>query len=145
VNGCLQAAGSAKRAHTKMIRFAIGILCGVLLLSACKGGRPTRPEGSAGDPYLILAKELEASKQNNVYDAVRQLRPFWFSRRVAGRTGENAISIYIEDQLVGTLSSLRRVSVFGTARVRYMSATEAQTRFGQLNQSRAAILVELER
>lgn len=116
----------------------------VLLLGAiaCQSGRTSRPQPGTVDQYLILAAELEASKQQNLYDAVRKLRSFWLTRRVGGRTGENTISIYVDEQLVGTTSALRRLSVFGTERVRYMSATEAQTRFGQVNLGRAAILVE---
>jgi hypothetical protein len=116
----------------------------VLLLGtiACHSGRTSRPQPGPIDQYLILPAELEQSKQQNLYDAVRQLRSFWLTRRVGGRTGENTISIYVDEQLVGTTSALRRLSVFGTERVRYMSATEAQTRFGQVNLGRAAILVE---
>jgi hypothetical protein len=121
------------------------LVAGVLLLVgaiACHAGRTSRPQPGLVDRYLILAAELEESKQQNLYDAVRQLRSFWLTRGVRGRTGENTISIYVDDQLVGTLPALRRLSVLGTERVRYMSATEAQTRFGQVNLGRAAILVE---
>lgn len=119
----------------------------ILLLAttaACRSGRTSRPEGHV-DQYLILASELEASKQGNLYDAVRQLRPFWLSRNVRGRTGESAIAVYADDQLIGSLSALRRMSVFAVDRVRYMSPTEAQTRYGQTNGGRAAIVVELAR
>jgi hypothetical protein len=120
---------------------AAGISLALLAL-ACNTGRPVRPKSAAVDQYLILATELEASKQANVYDAVRHLRPFWLRRNVRGRTGENTISIYVDEQFVGTLSALLRIPTFAVERVRYMSPTEAQTRFGQSNSGRAAILVE---
>jgi hypothetical protein len=114
----------------------------VFLTMACHSGPRVRPQSPQGDQYLIMAAELEASKQLSLYDAVRQLRPFWLTRSVRGRTGENTIAVYVDDQLLGNASALRRISVFGIENVRYMSATEAQTRFGQNNGGRAAILVE---
>jgi hypothetical protein len=116
----------------------------VLLLGtiACHSGRTSRPQPGPVDQYLILTAELESSKQTNVYDAVRHLRPFWLTRNVRGRTGENRIAVYVDEQFIGTVSTLRRISVVAVARMRYMSATEAQTRFGQANRGRAAILVE---
>jgi hypothetical protein len=121
----------------------VGALGCLMAMAACHG-RGTRPQGST-DPYLILATELESSQHHNLYDAVRQLRPSWYTRPVQGRRGENAIAVYIGDQMIGTLSALRRVSVFGTEQVRYMTVTEAQTRFGQNNGGRAAIVVDLEK
>lgn len=117
----------------------------ILLAMACYGGRPTRPQGSSGDQYLILASELESTRQSNVYDAVRQLRPFWFTRDVRNRSGEAAIAVYLDEQLIGSLSSLRRLPTYIVSRVRYMSPTEAQVRFGSINGLRAAILVDSEK
>jgi hypothetical protein len=114
----------------------------LLLTIACHTGRGVRPQPGQGDQYLIMATELEASKQLNLYDAVRHLRPAWMTRNIRGRSGENTVAIYIDDHFIGTLSTLRRVSVFGVERVRYMSPVEAQTRFGQNNGGRAAIFVE---
>lgn len=112
------------------------------LMIACHTGRGVRPQSGQGDQYLIMATELEASKQLNVYDAIRQLRPSWMTRPVRGRTGESTVAIYIDDRFIGTLSALRRISIMGVDRVRYMSPVEAQTRFGQNNGGRAAIVVE---
>lgn len=144
-NNCSRAARIAKCIRGKTMRVAGGLLLAALAIAACGGSRSSRPEPGGGDPYLILAAELESSRQLNVYDAVQKLRPIWFTRRVGNRSGEDAISVYFEDQLVGTRSALRRVSVFGVDRVRYMSPSEAQTRFGQQNRGRAAVVVELQR
>lgn len=119
---------------------APAILLASLAIASC--GSAVRSQEGPADTYLIVASELEASKQLNLYDAVRQVRPFWYTRRVRGRSGENAISVYVDDHFIGTLSALRQISVFGAERVRYMGSTEAQTRFGQTNGGRAAILVE---
>lgn len=114
------------------------ILMAVVSTSCAKAAR--RDEG--GDPYLILATELKRSGTVNVYDAVSHLRPFWLTREVRGRTGEATISVYLDERFLGTASVLQQISVSGAGRVQYMRPTEAQTRFGQMNGGRAAILVQ---
>jgi hypothetical protein len=129
--------------QARAIRFVVVLGALLAAAGACRGPGASRQAGT--DPYLILAAELEKSSHHNLYDAVRQLRPSWYTRTVQGRRGENAIAIYVENQMIGTLSALRRISVFGTEQVRYINATEAQTRYGQSNGGRAAIVVELEK
>lgn len=112
------------------------------LTIGCHSGRSVRPQPGAGDQYLITAAELDPAKHATVYDAVRQLRPFWLTRNVRGRTGDNRISVYLDDQYIGTLGVLRRLPVTSAERLRYMTLTEAQTRFGSNNGGRAAIIVD---
>lgn len=90
---------------------------------------------------MIRPVELEATRQANLYDAVRQLRPFWLTRDTR-RSGEGGIAVYLDDQYIGDASALRRLPIHATAVVRYMSPTEAQVRYGQVNALRAAIVVE---
>lgn len=124
-----------------MLRLARVLPMLVLLsaIAACYGGRPTRP-ANQGDPYLIKSEELSRTNQTNVYDAVRQLRPFWITR-----TGEAGIAVYLDEQLIGGLGTLRRIPLHVAQRVRYMRPSEAQVRFGSVNGLRAAILVDSER
>ncbi|MEX2177603.1 MAG: hypothetical protein WD801_02765 [Gemmatimonadaceae bacterium] len=114
----------------------------LLLVAACAGGRPIRPQ-SGGDQYLILAEELRgASQQANLYDAVRELRPFWFTRHV--RTGDQ-IAVYLDDQRVGSVNMLQRIPVTSAQAVRYLSPTEAQVRYGPNNQMRPVIAIDTPR
>ena len=113
---------------------------------ACRsgqGGPPSRPEAKTQkDPYLILSAELEAAGRDNLYDAVRQLRPNWFTRRTRQQTGETNILVYFDDRQMGSVSTMRSVSPRAVQSVRYLSPTEAQVRFGQTNVGRPAILLE---
>lgn len=113
-----------------------------ILTFGCHGGRSVRPKPETGDQYLITAAELDPARQATVYDAVRQLRPSWLTRSVRGRSGENTVAVYIDEHFIGTMSALRRIPVSAAEQIRYMSATEAQTRFGDPNGGRAAILIE---
>lgn len=128
-----------------MRTFVVGISILVLALG-CRSSQsspPTRPEPTASrDPYLILAAELESLDRDNLYDAVRQLRPAWFTRRTRQRTGEENILVYLDDRQMGSASTLRRFSSRTVQSVRYLSPTEAQVRYGQINIGRPAILIE---
>ncbi len=124
------------------MRLIPALAAGLLLLSACRSTtRPSRPNPEGGDPYLIVATELEKSPRANLYDAVWELRPRWFTRSSRADVGD--VIVYVGDQLVGRADALRRFQTTQIAELRYLSPTEAQVRFGQNNRGRPAILVEL--
>ena len=126
------------------MRLITGLVAAFLLLAACHSTtRPSRPDPATGDPYLILASELEKSPRANLYDAVWELRPRWFTR--SSRADIADVIVYVGDQLVGRADALRRFQTSQVVELRYLSPTEAQVRYGQNNRGRPAILVELAR
>ena len=125
----------------------LGLVIAVLT-AGCQSGQSsprTRPESGSREQYLILAAELESTGRDNLYDAVHQLRPSWFSRVVRQRSGEASIIVYHDDRQMGDVTMLRRVSTRSVKSVRYLSPTEAQVRYGQINVGRPAILLETAR
>jgi hypothetical protein len=92
-----------------------------------------------------LGQDVASTNQGNLYDAIYQLRPEWLTRTVAQRRGDDAIAAYVDEQYIGPVSTLKRIPTFNIKRVRYLSASEAQNRYGQTNALRAAIAVEQER
>jgi hypothetical protein len=124
------------------MRLISALAAAVLALSACQSAaRPSRPEPGTGDPYLILASELEATPRANLYDAVFELRPRWFTRSSRADVGD--VLVYIGEQMVGRADVLRRFQAAQVVELRYLTPTEAQVRYGQNNRGRPAILVEL--
>lgn len=123
---------------------AVGISIMALALACRSQSSPaSRADASAPlDQYLIVQAELDALDRDNLYDAVRQLRPGWFSRRTRNRSGEELIIVYLDDRQLGNVTNLRRFSARAVLSVRYLSPTEAQVRYGQINQGRPAILIE---
>lgn len=116
----------------------------LLLIAGCRSAAsPSRPEPEGRDPYLILASELEKTPRANLYDAVWELRPRWFTRSSRADVGD--VIVYIGDQLIGRADALRRFQTSQVVEVRYLSPTEAQVRYGQNNRGRPAIAVELVR
>ena len=77
----------------------------------------------------------------NLYDAVFEMRPRWFTRPTRTNTGDPYV--YLDDQVLGTTGVLRRFLPSQVAEVRYLSPTEAQVQFGQKNYGRAAIVLIL--
>lgn len=140
-NKCLKRNGLplAMILHRALVAAALSALA---LLPSCAGGRPARPRVQ-GDQYLVQQSELADTKQQNLYDAIRQVRPFWLTRdQRRGTTGGTEIIVYLDEQQIGGIGQLTRLPVSNAQRVRYMSATEAQVRFGARNGLRPAILVE---
>ena len=107
----------------------------LLFVTACFSSR-SRP-GVPADPYRITTAELEASRFDNLYDAVRQMRPDWFRR--ASSSGSGPIWVYLDDQQVGGVTALGRFTTRSVVEVRYLTPTEAQVRYGQSNYGRPAI------
>jgi hypothetical protein len=114
----------------------------VAFAPACAHSR-SQPADSRSDPYIISADELEKNVRQNLYDAVMELRPRWFTRTTRQNTGDPYV--YLQDQQIGTSGALRRFQPSEVGEVRYLSPTEAQVQFGQRNHGRAAIVVVLSR
>src|SRR3990170_4158748 len=96
--------GSGTRFTMSLMRYialSLFVLTAVLACRSGQSGSPTRPHQGLRDQYLILAAELEAVGRDNLYDAVRQARPGWFTRSTRNRTGDGSILVYFDDQPVG--------------------------------------------
>ena len=131
----------------RSVAIGVSVLTLALACRSGKSGPASRPEGSIPrDQYHIVQAELDAVGRDNLYDAVRQLRPEWFSRRTRGnRSGEEAILVYLDDRQMGNVTVMRRFSTRSVQNVRYLGPTEAQVRYGQTNLGRPAIQIELAR
>lgn len=118
------------------LRRATLLVLALTTLAGCVSAGAKRPTGPR-DPYLISTAELAESPHPSLYDAVRQLRPDWFRRARDGQP----ILVYLDDRPVGDISVLGSFSVGSVRRVRFLSVTEAQVRYGTPNRGRAAIQV----
>ena len=106
----------------------------LVLVSGCASGGggagTTRP--ASGGRYLILRAELEGTNFTNVYDAVRRLRPTWLRTRGTTSTRDAApvMAVFIDNVRSGGTERLESLPIDRVEQVRYLSPTDATTRWG---------------
>lgn len=102
-----------------------------LLLSACassgaKGSTPRR------DRNVITSDEISQSTEHSALNLIRSLRPGMLNQR--GNTSiasqDPGIVVFLDGQRYGDLASLDGIEVDTVQEIRYISAAEAQSRFG---------------
>lgn len=112
-----------------MTRRATHVLL-LLTLVACGTTSPSRRSASSD---IITREEIEASRADNVYELLQQVRPrFLRSRGVHSMSDPSAgyPVVYINDVRHGGLQTLRSILVRQVEEVRYISASDATTRWG---------------
>ena len=122
-----------------------------VLLAAALVAVGCASSGESGGPSrsrnLITEAELMEVPHSSVYEAVRALRPRWLQAR-AGATfsspARQTAMVYIDGQLRGNLSELWSLLPGEVSEVRFMSASDATTRFGT-NHIGGAIVVTTRR
>lgn len=111
------------------------VVCAAIAIAACAKARDgdTAPLPSGA----LEAEEIVATKAGNMYDVIRLRRPAWLQRsgaRPTSLTGPPAqIMVYLDGQRYGEIDALARLSATSVQWAEYLSASEAQARFGQGN------------
>ncbi len=101
------------------------------------------PERGVGEDVLSW-EQLRDTRAQNLYEALRRLRPYWIRVRGPGRRIEVEVHVYVESQSVGGVDALRTINLEDVGEVRYFSGPEATTRFGTNNEG-GAIVITLRR
>ena len=88
------------------------------------------------DSRLITAEEIaEKTAPQNALDLIRALRPAWLNGR--GPTTimmqENGVSVYVDGARRGSAEELRLIPRDQIEEMRFLSASEAQGRYGMDN------------
>lgn len=112
------------------------------VLSGC-GSAGTAPRRGSSD--VLTRDEIVASSAATAYDAVRQLRPnFMRSRGQSSIQSPGAAMpvVYVDNIARGGLDALRDIRAGDVAEIRYVSASDATTRYGT-GHSGGVIEVEL--
>jgi hypothetical protein len=106
--------------------FAILVL---LLLSACGSAR----QGSRPAMAVLTEDEIMTATGSSALDVVQQLRP-QFLRARGSRTLQNPAAgepvIYVDNLRLGGIEALRTIRASEVHEIRYLSPSEATTRFG---------------
>lgn len=115
---------------------AIAFLGAVALGSACMTAR--RTTSSPVNRAVIQEAELDASRAPSVLEVVRQLRPEWLQRasagvRSIGGVDGDQLNVYVDNTRYVGAAVLGQLSPNGVREIRFLSASEAQMRFGEGN------------
>jgi len=112
------------------------VLAALVLVSACSStgagsSADARPTPST-DRNLITQEELQRTSASNLFDAIRILRPQWLrqSPTIIRQGGEGSLLVYLDGVQFGDPTSLRQISLLVVQEARYLSASEAQARYG---------------
>ena len=118
-------------------------LLALFLLAACAPGRFARTA-----PYyareVITADELTASTATDLYEAMRLLRPTWLRSRgpLSLHGSVSALPIvYVDGHRMGDVSWLVSIPALSVAEARFLSSSDATTRWGTGHASGAILVV----
>ena len=71
------------------------------------------------------------SGENNLFDAIERMRPRWLQvRSVTSVRGPTPIVVYRDNARIGGVDVLHSMRIEGIQEVRFISATDATTRWG---------------
>jgi hypothetical protein len=117
----------------------------VFLAVAC-GSAPTQiVTGAPGHRDVLFDAEIQTGKMPgmNVYDLIAHLRPEFLRSRgansVRNATPPTAV-VYLNGMRYGSLEQMKSLSADGVFQIQYLSAADAQTRFG-MDHTGGAILI----
>jgi hypothetical protein len=106
------------------------LIVAALVVAACA---PPAATGEFRNPNLITREEIVTTQAANAHDAISRLRPAMLRSR--GRVTINAGAsgyplVYLDGQRYGEIEILKSVPVEHISQIRFLSASDATTRFG---------------
>ena len=120
------------------------VLAGLVLVGACRTGRPVGSPSMYSSSTLTASRssdalecgEIQSARVDNAYEAVVRFRPeFLRPRGAPAATDPNGAApmVYVNGVREGGPEMLRTIPVAAIVEVRYLSATAASDRFGPLH------------
>ena len=119
-------------------RLAIVLMLVAAAACASSTARASRPSRNQS---VILPDELRQNEGTDLFTTLQSLRPLWLRKRgPMSINSEGDILVYVDNMRYGIAPSLRSISVSVVESVQYLTASEAQARFG-MGHPHGAILV----
>jgi hypothetical protein len=103
----------------------------LVIAAGCASSSAPRRRTASRDTRVLTAEELRQSSASNLYEVIRAYRPEWLIKR--GQTSinlEGDIVVYVDNVAFGGPESLRSIDVQSVQSARFMTASEAQMRYG---------------
>ena len=106
-----------------------GILTFVWLATACASAAENG--GRQHNPDLITAEEIQAARVATAFEVVERLRPqFLRTRGSSSALMETRVTVFQDNLNLGGVEMLRQIRALDVLEIRFMSASDATTRFG---------------
>ena len=102
--------------------------------------------GSSSSQLTAVEMAEKHADVNTTYDAVARLRPNWLAPHgpaSSNMQGSTVASVFLDDQLMGDIQSLRNIPAYQVAVLRYYDITQAGAKFGVRAGGNGAIEVRL--
>lgn len=117
---------------TKTKRF--GLLGSMAVLTVLVGTGACASGGSgssSGSSTVITGEQLMATNQNNLFQALQNLRPQWLrSRGSASLTSPTQVMLFVNEAPYGTVNDLSSIPIDAVQDIRFLNASEAGSRYG---------------
>lgn len=111
------------RAHSSRTPVIFAVALAIGLAGCASAGSANRPEGASRT--VIVQEEFDGLGQISPLRAIERLRPQWLRGR-----GDETPQLHIDGARRSSLNDLEAYQLTDIARMEYMSATDASTRFG---------------
>jgi hypothetical protein len=117
-------------------------LVGMMAVIGC-ASTPSNGSAPARRGNVLSAEEIANAHAdiNTAYDAVQRLRPNWLTMRSSAQSGSSFASVFVDEQFVGDITSLRNISAYQVGDLRYYDPSQAGARFGLRASTNGAIEV----
>lgn len=115
----------------------LGLLAGAVAASAACAAASSSGRTSGGRD-VITREEFGGLVEANAYDAIQRLRPWWLR---AQRGGQEPV-VYLDNVRYGELDALRMVALENLREIRFISSTDATTRWGTGHTGGVILLVQ---
>lgn len=107
----------------------VGALALLLAVGGCASG--SGGGGSNDSSGALTGERLIETRQSNLHDAIQSLRPRWLRARGAATfTGRSEIQVFLNGSPYGNIGSLSSIPLDAVRDVRFISASEAGSRYG---------------
>lgn len=119
---------------------AVVAVCGLIGFACASQGTVKRTQHN-----VVTADELARAGNVSLYDALRNVRPIFLRSRGPGVAGTQAappVQVYVGALEMAGVEHLSEIMARNVAEVRYLSAREANARFGS-NHGGGALLITM--
>lgn len=114
-----------------------------LAAALCAWGGAAAAQQTTGtrDRDRLSGDEIRATNKDNLFDAIRALRPQWMNRRGRGTIlGQEFVVVYRDGFAEGPPAVMREMNLQEVTEVVYLNAADATTRYGTGHQNGAILI-----